>query len=74
MILKEKMVVKMTDGINHIVQKVKNIKGKEVALLLSLEDFVLRFAIEDENSEGAGLKFQTDKEKILKIAEEFDKV
>lgn len=74
MILKEKMVVKMTDGINHIVQKVKNIKGKEVALLLSLEDFVLRFAIEDENSEGVGLKFQTDKEKILKIAEEFDKV
>ena len=73
MILKEKMVVKMTDGTSHIVQKVKNIKGKDVALLLSLDDFVLRFAMEDENSDGSVLKFATDKEKILKIAEEFDK-
>ena len=73
MILKEKMVVTMTDGTNHIVQKVKNIKGKDIALLLSLQDFVLRFAMEDENLDGTTLKFATDKDKILKIAEEFDK-
>lgn len=73
MMLKEKMVITMTDGTNHIVQKVKKIKGENVALLLSLQDFVLRFAMEDENSDGTVLKFATDKEKILKIAEEFDK-
>ena len=73
MILKEKMAVKMTDGSTHIVEKIKNINGKDVALLLSLDDFVLRFAIEDDKADRNNLIFETDKEKILKLAEEFDK-
>ena len=44
-----------------------------VALLLSLDDFVLRFAIEDDKADRNNLIFETDKEKILKLAEEFDK-
>jgi len=72
MLLKEKMVVKMTDGSSHIVQRVKRIKGKDVALLLSLQDCFLRFAI-DANADGSDLKFITDQKRIIKIAEEFDK-
>ena len=75
MIFNSNDIVEMKGGVKFVVLDIKEYEGKEVALVQSLTDAVLRFAVEelDAKEKTAKLIFIEDQELINAIATEFDR-
>ena len=75
MLIKKDSIIEIKSGMKLIVLDIKEYQGKEVALLQSVEDGILRFAVERTNNETEKIEmmFIEDDNLIKEIAEDFDR-